>query len=147
VKIEDAGFDWKILGPDVHDADFVAYVSDQDSYNYGGQKCSAQSIIFAHENWMKAGFVDKIKALAERRSLSNLSLSPLISVTNADIDAHIEKLLKIPGAKVLFGGAPIDEPNNIPDVYGSYKPTAVFVPIDGMLKNFELCTTEIFGPF
>lgn len=79
---------------------------------------------------MQAGFADKIKALAERRSLSNLSLSPLISLTNADITSHIEKLLKIPGAKVMFGGEPIDEPHNIPDVYGSFKPTAVYVPID-----------------
>ena len=29
VKVEDAGFDWKILGPDPHDIDFVAYVCDQ----------------------------------------------------------------------------------------------------------------------
>lgn len=29
VKIEDAGFDWKILGPDPHDVDMVAYVNDQ----------------------------------------------------------------------------------------------------------------------
>jgi len=29
IKIEDAGFDWKILGPDVSDFDYVAFVSDQ----------------------------------------------------------------------------------------------------------------------
>lgn len=40
-KIEDAGFDWKILGPDVSNEDYVAWVSDGDAYNYGGQKCSA----------------------------------------------------------------------------------------------------------
>ena len=28
IKMEDAGFDWKILGPDVSDIDFVAYTSD-----------------------------------------------------------------------------------------------------------------------
>lgn len=32
---------------------------------------------------------------------------------------------------------------------GAVKPTAVFVPLKQLLKeeNFELCTTEIFGPF
>ena len=25
IKIEDAGFDWKILGPDVNDFDYVAW--------------------------------------------------------------------------------------------------------------------------
>lgn len=34
VKIEDAGFDWKILGPDVQDKEYVAYVCDQDAYSY-----------------------------------------------------------------------------------------------------------------
>ena len=32
IKLEDAGWDWKILGPDVKDVDFVAYTSDQDAY-------------------------------------------------------------------------------------------------------------------
>jgi len=28
VKLEDAGFDWKILGPDVENIEFVAWTSD-----------------------------------------------------------------------------------------------------------------------
>jgi len=28
IRIEDAGFDWKILGPDVSDMDYVAWTSD-----------------------------------------------------------------------------------------------------------------------
>ena len=51
IKIEDAGFDWKILGPDVKEFDYIAYQCDQDAYAASGQKCSAQSILFAHENW------------------------------------------------------------------------------------------------
>lgn len=51
VKIEDAGFDWKILGPDVSDVDYIAWQCDQDAYAFSGQKCSAQSILFAHRNW------------------------------------------------------------------------------------------------
>ena len=41
IKIEDAGFDWKVLGPDVMDLDMISYVSDQDAYAFSGQKCSA----------------------------------------------------------------------------------------------------------
>lgn len=55
VKIEDAGFDWKILGPDVPKdqklIEYVAWQSDQDAYAHTGQKCSAQSILFVHKNW------------------------------------------------------------------------------------------------
>lgn len=69
IRIEDAGFDWKILGPDVSNVDYVAWVSDQDAYAASGQKCSAQSIVFPHENWVKAGFINKIEALAARRKL------------------------------------------------------------------------------
>ena len=51
VFLEDAGFDWKILGPDVGDVPYVAWQSDQDAFACSGQKCSAQSILFMHENW------------------------------------------------------------------------------------------------
>ena len=69
VRVEDAGFDWKILGPDVLNPDYVAWTSDQDAYAATGQKCSAQSILFAHENWVKAGIYDKLKAQAAKRKL------------------------------------------------------------------------------
>ena len=57
----------------------------------------------------------------------------------------MNKLLKIPGSKLLFGGEPL-EYHSIPEVYGAFKPTAVFVPIKEMLKieNFDLVTKEIF---
>lgn len=92
IKIEDAGFDWKVrivrsssmmfayhplrrpptqifntektqqvLGPDVKEFDYVAWTADQDAYAYSGQKCSAQSILFAHENWVKAGIEGRLK--------------------------------------------------------------------------------------
>jgi hypothetical protein len=61
---------------------------------------------------------------------------------------HKNNLLKIPGSKVLFGGEPLEN-HSIPEVYGAFKPTAVFVPLVEILKsdNFELVTKEIFGPF
>jgi len=45
IKLEDGGFDWKVLGPDVpkqkNMTDYIAYVCDQDAYAHSGQKCSA----------------------------------------------------------------------------------------------------------
>lgn len=60
VKLEDSGYDWKILGPDVSDFEYVAYTCDQDAYAFSGQKCSAQSILFAHPNWVSQGLYDKL---------------------------------------------------------------------------------------
>jgi hypothetical protein len=31
------------------------YLYHQDAYAYSGQKCSAQSALFVHENWSKIG--------------------------------------------------------------------------------------------
>lgn len=62
---------------------------------------------------------------------------------------HIENLLAIPCARVEFGGKPLTN-HSIPDVYGAMEPTAVFVPLKEILRNeenFNLVTTEIFGPF
>lgn len=148
VKLEDAGFDWKILGPDVQEVDYVAWVCDQDAYACSGQKCSAQSILFMHENWASSSLVPQMKELAERRKLEDLTIGPVLTVTTDRMVEHIEKLLKIPGSKLLFGGQPLEN-HSIPTIYGALKPTALFIPIDEMLKdeNFELVTTELFGPF
>ena len=55
------------------------------------------------------------------------------------------------GAKLLWGGKELQGgQHTIPKVYGAIQPTAVFVPIDEILRspeNFETATTEIFGPF
>eukprot|EP00041_Stephanoeca_diplocostata_P041779 m.8855 g.8855 ORF g.8855 m.8855 type:complete len:582 (-) comp6770_c0_seq1:965-2710(-) len=150
VKLEDAGFDWKILGPDVlSNLEYVAWQSDQDAYGFSGQKCSAQSMVFAHKNWVAAGFYDRICQLAAQRTVADLTISPVLTNTNEQIDAHTKKLLEIPGARVLFGGAPIEEKHTIPACYGSYKPTAVFVPLESMLRDehFKAATMELFGPF
>ena len=71
-----------------------------------------------------------------------------MQVTTESMQEHIEKLLEIPGAKLLFGGEPLEN-HSIPKVYGALKPTAVFIPLCEILKdyNFELVTREIFGPF
>jgi len=45
VRLEDGGYDWKILGPDVpktqQEIDYVAWQVEHDAYGHTGQKCSA----------------------------------------------------------------------------------------------------------
>ncbi len=148
VRIEDAGFDWKVLGPDYDPAwlDYVAWQSDEDAYNASGQKCSAQSILFVHDNWTDA-LLPKLKELAKRRSLGNLSIGPILSWSNTEIQAHIDACLDTPGAELLFGGKPLDD-HSIPDCYGAYEATAVRVPLSTLdSEHFDLLATELFGPF
>nr|POE82818.1 putative aldehyde dehydrogenase [Quercus suber] len=148
IKLEDAGFDWKVLGPDVQEEDYVAWVCDQDAYACSGQKCSAQSILFMHENWSRTSIISKIKNLAERRKLEDLTVGPVLTFTTEAMLEHLNKLLQIPGSKLLFGGKPLKN-HSIPSIYGAIKPTAVYVPLEEIMKenNYELVTREIFGPF
>mmetsp|Transcript_33130 Transcript_33130/g.76345 ORF Transcript_33130/g.76345 Transcript_33130/m.76345 type:complete len:413 (-) Transcript_33130:62-1300(-) len=148
VKVEDAGFDWKILGPDVDDVDYVAWQCDQDAYALSGQKCSAQSILFCHENWEKAGLLDKIRQCASGRNLEDLSVGPVLTHTTESVLQHTKHLTSIPGASLLFGGKELEN-HKIPDPYGAVEPTAVLVPLEEMMKpeNFDACVTELFAPF
>jgi 1-pyrroline-5-carboxylate dehydrogenase len=147
IRVEDAGFDWKVIGPDYSSEweDYVAWQCDEDAYNASGQKCSAQSILFVHENWTDH-LMPKLKTLAERRQLDNLSIGPVLTWNNKEMRNHINGLLEIPGAKLLFGNEEL-ESHNIPSVYGSLKPTAVEVPVEQLMTEyFDLITTEVFGP-
>ncbi|XP_009770629.1 delta-1-pyrroline-5-carboxylate dehydrogenase 12A1, mitochondrial [Nicotiana tabacum] len=148
VKLEDAGFDWKILGPDVHEVDYVAWVCDQDAYACSGQKCSAQSILFMHENWGRSSLLDKMTELAARRKLDDLTIGPVLTVTTEAMLDHAKKLLQIPGSRLLFGGEALQN-HSIPAIYGAIKPTAIFIPLEEILKkqHYHLVTKEIFGPF
>lgn len=148
IKLEDAGFDWKILGPDVQEVDYVAWVCDQDAYACSGQKCSAQSMVFMHENWFKSSLISRMKDLAARRKLEDLTIGPVLSFTTEAMLEHMNKLLQIPGSELLFGGKALEN-HSIPPIYGALKPTAIYIPLEEMLKdgNYELVTREIFGPF
>merc|ERR1712232_973279 len=108
VKIEDAGFDWKVLGPDVGDIDYVAWQCDQDAYASIGQKCSAQSICFVHENWKESGLIEKMRARAATRNLDDFTVGPVLTVTTEEILGHAQKLASIPGAEILWGGKELD---------------------------------------
>jgi len=146
IKLEDAGFDWKVLGPDVGNMEYVAWQSDLDSYGYTGQKCSAQSMMFAHPNWVKAGLFEKLEQMAKRRTLDDFTIGPVLSWNTEEIFAHVDALLKIPGAYVMFGRKELEN-HTIPKCYGAVHPTAVFVPFDQIHDHFDLVTTELFGPF
>ena len=148
IKIEDAGFDWKIIGPDYDPkwAKHVAWQCDEDAYNASGQKCSAQSFLFVHKNWEK-DLLPRLKELASKRKLENLDVGPILTWTNQQIIEHINCLLTIPGSKILFGGKKLLN-NTIPPIYGSFQPTALEIPIDKILgDNFKKITKEVFGPF
>jgi 1-pyrroline-5-carboxylate dehydrogenase len=152
IKLEDSGYNWKILGPDVpkdNEIEYVAHISDQDAYALSGQKCSAQSCLFIHKNWIDAKFISKIKLLSEKRSVKDQTICPLLSWTNKKLQDHTENILKIPGAQLLFGGTPVNEFHTIPEIYGCFKPTAIYVPLKSfsVKKYFELITTEVFAPF
>lgn len=86
--------------------------------------------------------------MAARRKLSDLTVGPVLTWDNTRIKAHIDKILAIPGAKLEFGGKELTE-HKIPSIYGSYQPTAIFVPLAEIAKkeNFNLVTSELFGPF
>ncbi|MCX6736443.1 MAG: aldehyde dehydrogenase family protein [Candidatus Parcubacteria bacterium] len=150
VRIEDAGFDWKILGPDFNkeNLDYVAWQCDQDAYAASGQKCSATSILFAHNNWVDGGLFSKLKSLAYSRNLHDLTVGPVLTWKTKEMLHHMNKLLEIPGARLLFGGKPLIN-HTIPDCYGAIEPTAVYVPLKQILlpRYWNTATTEVFGPF
>ena len=148
IKIEDAGFDWKIVGPDFDPKwiDYVAWQCDEDAYNASGQKCSAQSLLFIHKNW-EEHLIPKLRNLALRRRLKDLSIGPVLTWNNSQFLNHINTLLKISGAECLFGGEELTK-HSIPKIYGSMKPTALKIPVDQLLgKHFNNVTKEVFGPF
>ena len=148
IRIEDAGFDWKVIGPDFDPAwlDYVAWQCDQDAYNASGQKCSAQSLLLVHRNWSDA-LAPKLAELAGRRRLDDLTLGPVLTWSNERIEQHLEAVLAIPNAELLFGGKPLSG-HSIPSVYGAYEATAVRVPLEALAGDrFDLATTELFGPF
>ena len=148
IKIEDAGFDWKIIGPDFDQkwAEYVAWQCDEDAYNASGQKCSAQSLLFIHKNW-EEDLIPRLKRLARKRKLKDLSVGPVLTWSNQELLDHINTLLKVPGAECLFGGEELNN-HSVPSIYGAMEPTAIKIPINVLLgKHFNNITKEVFGPF
>ena len=86
--------------------------------------------MFVHSNWSEH-LIPKITELANRRNLDNLTVGPVLTWNNDQIKSHIDALLKIDGSNVLFGNEHLDN-HQIPEVYGSIKPTAVQIPIEAL---------------
>ncbi len=148
-KLEDSGFDWKIIGKDISEEHlpYIAWQCDQDAYAASGQKCSAQSLLFVHR--AHASKLEHLmKSLALRRNLHDYTVGPLLSITNAQILEHIQKIMRLPYTHMLWGGKPLHD-HAIPTYYGAFEPTALLVPIEllGIEQQFDLLTKEIFGPF
>lgn len=78
----------------------IAWVCDQDAYACSGQKCSAQSILIAHTNWVNSGIFELMEERASHRSLEDLSVGPVLSWTTEQMLQHVEALLKIPGMRI-----------------------------------------------
>ena len=53
----------------------LLWQADQDAYAASGQKCSAQSMLIAHENWMELGVVEKLAAQAAKLLTLTLTLT------------------------------------------------------------------------
>jgi len=179
IKLEDAGFDVKILGPDVppttssDDWKHITWQCDQDAYALSGQKCSATSFLAIHENWLrnspieKSEFIHDLAQLTQGRSVEDLSLGPILGHDRESCRKHLDILLSLPGAKLLFGGqvsrdgmaVPSHEalsvrpggefgPIKVPSMYGLMAPSAVFVPLKSLmaLPKGHSAFNELFGP-
>ena len=66
---------------------------------------------------------------AAKRSFSDLTIGTVLTWDTPKILAHIDACLKIPGAKLAFGGKAI-EGHSVPACYGTVEPTAVYVPLE-----------------
>jgi 1-pyrroline-5-carboxylate dehydrogenase len=149
LKIEDSGYNWSILGPDVRNVHQVAHQVDQDAFAASGQKCSALRLLIMHKNWSQTHILKEIKQRAESRSLKNLTMCPILTWNNQKLTEHLNKIMSLPGASLITGGEPINESHSIPDVYGSFLPTLVYLPLSTLLSNeySKIALQEVFAPF
>lgn len=82
----------------------------------------------------KKGIFEKLKELASRRTLKDYTNVPVLSWNNDMIKDHINKILEIPESKIAFGGNELKN-HKIPKCYGSYEPTAIYVPLKHFLSE------------
>jgi 1-pyrroline-5-carboxylate dehydrogenase len=92
-----------------------------------------KSMLFVHRNWLQTNLFDKMRQLAAQRSLKDLTVGPTLTVSNQRLRAHVDALLKIPGAELLYGGKEIDGgQHGIYHKYGAFEPTAIKVSLSEM---------------
>jgi len=76
-----------------------------------------------------------------------LTIAPVLSWNNDQIEEHIKACIHNENSRVLFGGKPLKD-HSIPDCYGSYEPTAVELSIKKITKTkVKTFFKELFGPF
>jgi 1-pyrroline-5-carboxylate dehydrogenase len=104
--------------------------------------------MFVHKNWRKTDILEKMQTQSRKRNLADLTIGPVLSWNNEQIKEHVDAILELEGAELLFGGVPLRN-HTIPSIYGAYEPTAIKVPLKHFRgkKKRDLLTTELFGPF
>jgi 1-pyrroline-5-carboxylate dehydrogenase len=75
--------------------------------------------MFMHKSWKKTDLLAKMESQAAKRSLSDLTVGPVLSWNNERIKAHLDAVLELDGARIIFGGKPLTG-HTIPACYGSY---------------------------
>ena len=60
-----------------------------------------------HRNWRKTDLLEKMKGQATKRSLKDLTVGPVLSWSTEKIQDHMNAVLELDGAKVLWGGVPL----------------------------------------
>jgi len=63
--------------------------------------------MFMHKNWRKTDLLEKMHMQSRKRNLENLTIGPVLSWTNERIKDHIDAVLELDGAELLFGGVPL----------------------------------------
>jgi 1-pyrroline-5-carboxylate dehydrogenase len=107
--------------------------------------------MFVHRNWVQAGLLTELAALARRRRLADLTVGPVLTWSTPALAAHVAALRALPGARLLWGGAPLADAgaDAIPARYGAFEPTCVSVPLRSLLATpaaYATATREVFGP-
>jgi 1-pyrroline-5-carboxylate dehydrogenase len=103
--------------------------------------------MFLHENWDKAGFIEKFKSISTKRNLKDQTISPVMTWSNDRLEKRVSEIKKVQGVSLVFGGSKIDNPNQ-PKQYGLFQPTLFKVPLEAFADkaNFDILTDEVFGP-
>jgi 1-pyrroline-5-carboxylate dehydrogenase len=81
VELEGAGFDWKILGLDVQEVDYVEWVFHQDAYARSGQNYLHNQFYSCMRIGNSTNLEPKLKVLAKNRKLEYLSVNPILTLT------------------------------------------------------------------
>lgn len=146
VYVEDSGFNFKVLDPNVELGDKIVKQCFKDMFGYSGQKCSAQSLLFLPKH-KTSEFIHMLLPLINECNFEDCTLSPTMSVSNDKIKEYINFVLSHEGSQLCSGGKAlphVGEEYIINQTYGTYSPTCLYVPIEHLQRR-GICE-EIFAP-